>query len=65
MHLLVCGTETYLGPTRCQALHKGGGWILRPIPGWERSVPSAVGTLVRLGAWKRSGGIFRKSDLRQ
>lgn len=23
MHLLVCGTETYLGPTRCQALHKG------------------------------------------
>lgn len=23
MHLLVCGTETYLGPTSCQALHKG------------------------------------------
>lgn len=39
MHLLVCGTDTYLGPTRCQALHKGADGP----SGWERRCAECCG----------------------
>ena len=34
-HLLVCGTDTYLGPARCQVMHKGAERS-PTIYGWER-----------------------------